>query len=71
MEIKKARRWLRDYEVEIESNGRFKKSTLQKDRLEQQRYPFHRVGRSIYYDLAELDATVEGARFGGKVQRAA
>ncbi len=70
MENKKSR-WLRDYEVEELSGGRFKKHMLRKDRLENQRFPFHRIGRSVYYDLAELDATVEESRFGGNVQRAA
>lgn len=67
----KQSRWLRDYEIEAASGGRFKKHMLRKDRLENQRFPFHRIGRSVYYDLTELDATIEEARFGGKAQRAA
>lgn len=67
----KQSRWLRDYEVEAASNGRFKKSTLRKDRLGDQIFPFHRVKRNVYYDLDELDATVAKSRFGGKTQRAA
>lgn len=64
-------RWLRDHEIEIASGGRFKKHTLRKDRLEEQRYPFHRIGRAVFYSLEELDATVEEARFGGKGRKAA
>jgi hypothetical protein len=64
----KQKRWLRDYEVETASVGRFKKSTLRKDRIGAQLYPFHRIGKkTVLYDLAELDATVESARFGGHV----
>jgi len=66
MAEEKLGRWLRDYEVEIASGGRFKKSTLRKDRITAQFFPFHRVGKTVLYDLAELDATVERARFGGK-----
>ncbi|OGA13737.1 MAG: hypothetical protein A3H32_14345 [Betaproteobacteria bacterium RIFCSPLOWO2_02_FULL_63_19] len=61
------KRWLRDYEVEVASAGRFKKSTLRKDRIGAQLFPFHRVGKTVLYDLAELNTTVESARFGGKV----
>lgn len=65
MENKKSR-WLRDYEVEAASGGRFTKNQLRNDRLGAQHYPFHRLGRLVYYDLAEIDATIEAARFGGK-----
>lgn len=61
----KQKRWLRDYEVEAVSAGRFKSSTLRKDRIGAQLYPFHKIGKTVLYDMAELDATVENSRFGG------
>lgn len=59
-------RWLLDREVEEATCGRITASRLRKDRLTRQLFPFHRVGRNVYYDLAEIDAIIEAARFGGK-----
>ena len=61
------KRWLRDHEVEKQTDGVVKAQTLRKDRLGAQHYPFHRVGRSVFYDLAEINAVIEKSRFGGKV----
>lgn len=65
----RAKRWMRDLEIERESGGVFRASTLRKDRLGPQRYPFHRVGKSVYYDLAELHAIVEQACHGPRVRK--
>jgi len=66
---KQRKRWLLDREVETETEGRLTASRLQKDRIGPQIFPFHRVGRSVFYDLAEIDAVIEAARFGGKLSR--
>lgn len=67
--MEKKKRWLLDYEVEEASDRVFKFSTLRKDRLGPQLFPFHRVGKTVLYDLDELNATVESARFGGHVAK--
>ena len=60
-------RWLKDYEVEKESAGVITARRLQKDRTGHQFFPVHKIGRSCYYDLAEINATIEKSRVGGKV----
>lgn len=60
------KRWLLDREIEEQTEGRITASRLRKDRLNKQYFPFHRIGRSVYYDLAEINTIIEGARFGGK-----
>jgi len=42
---------------------------LRKDRIKNQIFPFHRVGRNCFYDLAEIDAAIEASRFGGNIGR--
>lgn len=64
-----ARRWLLDREVELATGGRITTARLRKDRAGGQIFPFHRVGRSVYYDLAEINEVIEAARCGGKKQR--
>lgn len=59
------KRWQLDYEVENDTGGRITASRLRKDRIGKQIFPFHRVGRNCYYDLAEIDAVIEASRFGG------
>lgn len=64
--------WLLDREVEAATLGRISASRLRKDRLGAQLFPFHRIGRSCYYDLSEINELIAGSRFGGgTVQRAA
>lgn len=65
------KRWLLDREVEDETGGRISKERLRKDRYGAQIFPFHKLGRSIFYDLAEIESVIEKSRFGGKAQRAA
>ena len=68
------REWLLeslDREVEEETGGRISKERLRKDRYGAQIFPFHKLGRSIYYDLTEIESVIENSRFGGKAQRAA
>jgi hypothetical protein len=60
------KRWLLDYEVEKATNKRISASWLRKDRLGDQFFPFHRVGRLCFYDLAEINAVIERSRHGGK-----
>lgn len=67
--MSKLKRWFIDREVEEETGGRITKQRLRKDRYGAQIFPFHKVGRSIYYDLAEIDAVIENSRFGGKPTR--
>jgi hypothetical protein len=59
------KRWLLDREIEEITEGRISASRLRKDRLAAQLFPFHRIGRSVYYDIAEINAVIEGSRFGG------
>ena len=61
------KRWKLDYEVEEATDGRITASRLRKDRIKHQLFPFHRVGRNCFYDLAEIDALIEASRFGGNV----
>ena len=61
------KRWHLDREIEDLTEKRITASRLRKDRLGKQIFPFHRIGRSVYYDLAEIDALIEGSRFGGNV----
>ena len=63
------KQWLLDREVEAETQGRISASRLRKDRLGAQLFPFHRVGRSCYYDLREINEVIAGSRFGGRAQR--
>ncbi len=67
MANRSANRWQFDYEIEQRTGGRITASRLRKDRLTKQLFPFHRVGRNVYYDIAEIDAVIEGARFGGHI----
>ena len=60
------KRWLRDYEVEDETDGALSASFLRKDRLGRQLIPFHRIGKSVFYDLDEVNAAIEKSRFGGR-----
>ena len=60
------RRWKFDYEVEQATGGAITAKRLRMDRLGDQIFPFHRVGRSCWYDLDEVNATIEKAKFGGK-----
>lgn len=66
VEAKQGRRWLLDREVEEATGGRISKSRLRKDRIGEQLFPFHRVGRSVYYSLAEIEAVIERNKFGGE-----
>ncbi|MDP1672348.1 MAG: hypothetical protein Q8L65_04415 [Burkholderiales bacterium] len=59
-------RWILDYEVEQATGGRITASRLRHDRVKQQIFPFHRVGRSVFYDMAEINALIEASRYGGK-----
>lgn len=61
------KRWLLDREIEQHTEGRITASRLRKDRLNRQHFPFHRIGRSVYYDLSEINAVIENSRFGGVV----
>jgi hypothetical protein len=63
-----AKRWLLDREIESATGRRITASRLRKDRLGKQIFPFHRVGRSVYYDIREIEAVIEGARVGGRAQ---
>jgi hypothetical protein len=67
MENRQQKRWSREREISQKTG--IPVSTLQKDRVTEQRFPFHKVGRAVYYDLNEVNAAIEAARFGGK-QRA-
>jgi len=62
---KTEKRWQLDYEIEQHTEGRITASRLRKDRLKNQLFPFHRIGRSVYYDITEINAVIEGSRFGG------
>ena len=64
--VTKGKRWRLDYEVEEETGGAVKAQRLRKDRREQQVFPFHKVGRSVLYDLDEINAVIEASRYGGK-----
>jgi|RhiMethySRZTD1v2_1073278.scaffolds.fasta_scaffold260199_2 hypothetical protein len=64
-----ANRWKLDYEIEQATDGRITASRLRKDRIKNQIFPFHRVGRNCFYDLAEIDAAIEASRFGGNIGR--
>lgn len=65
------KRWLLDREIEEKTEGRISASRLRKVRLAAQLFPFHRIGRSVYYDLGEINAVIEGSRFGGNASKAA
>ena len=65
------KRWYLDREIEDVTGGTISKERLRKDRYGAQIFPFHKVGRSIYYDLVEVESVIENSRFGGKAQRAA
>lgn len=67
MEEQSDKRWQLDYEIEKHTAGRITASRLRKDRLSKKLFPFHRIGRSVYYDLAEINAVIEGSRYGGNV----
>lgn len=60
------KRWLLDYEVEAATEKRISASWLRKDRVGPQIFPFHRVGRQCFYDLAEINGVIERSRVGGK-----
>jgi hypothetical protein len=62
-------RWKLDYEVEEATDGRLTAARLRKDRRQKQLIPFHRLGRTVYYDLAEIDAAIEACRFGGNLKK--
>jgi len=47
------------------------RATLQKDRLFGGGFPFYRVGRSILYDLDEVQALVRAGRVDGAIRRPA
>jgi hypothetical protein len=59
------KRWLLDREIEVALGGSITASRLRKDRLGKKLFPFHRVGRSVYYDLAEVESVIEAAASGG------
>ena len=61
--------WLLDREVEQSTDGRITASRLRKDRIGQQIFPFHRVGRNCYYRLSEIHAVIEASRFGGNASK--
>ena len=61
------KRWLLDREIEEKTEGRISASRLRKDRLAAQIFPFHRVGKSVFYDLAEINELIENSRFGGNI----
>lgn len=67
MERTGTKRWLSDVEVEHATDRVTSASFLRKDRIGNQRIPFHRVGRKVVYDLNEVHAAIERMRFGGKV----
>jgi hypothetical protein len=51
--------------------GRLTASRLRKDRTGKQLIPFHRLGRSVLYDLDEVNRTIENSRFGGDTRNTA
>jgi hypothetical protein len=61
------KRWYLDHEIEQETEGRISASRLRKDRLAAQIFPFHRIGKSCFYDLDEINELIEKSRFGGNV----
>jgi hypothetical protein len=63
--VQTQKRWLLDREIEVALGGSITASRLRKDRLGKQLFPFHRVGRSVYYDLAEVESVIEAAASGG------
>lgn len=60
------KRWLKDVELVAALGGVLSTAFLRKDRITDQRIPFHRVGKLAFYDVAEVHAAIEKARFGGK-----
>ena len=64
------KQWLLDREIEEITEGRISKSRLRKDRLAAQIFPFHRIGKSCFYDIDEINELIEASRFGGKSKAA-
>jgi len=66
MDTPRSKPFLLDHEVETATQKFITASRLQKDRIGQQIFPFHRVGRNCYYKLEEIYAVIERNKFGGK-----
>jgi hypothetical protein len=58
------RRYGRDLDVQALTG--ISARTLRKDRvLGRRRFPWYRVGRSVLYDLDEVESIIRASRFGG------
>lgn len=63
---KPEKRWLSDVELAAALGHTISVSFLRKDRVGEQRIPFHKIGRLTRYDQAEVNGVIEQSRFGGK-----
>lgn len=58
-------RYQRDYQIVEALGGTPSVQFLRKDRMSEQRIPYHRVGKLCLYNLDEVIAAIEGLRVGG------